>query len=254
MKQPLIGITCNVMRPDRDRPIYRGMELQFAERTLVETVSRAGGLPVLLPIPPLTKSVSCISSRIDGLILASGLDVNADAYGSAPAKGNWAESPRRDNFEIALARLFSQQRRPLLGICRGLQIINVAQGGTLCGEVPTEEIAHRDALIYDNNRHEVEVVKGTTLGEIVGTGRLEVVSVHHQAVEQLGGHLRVSARSADGVIEAIEATAPGFLVGVQWHPEWSRDTASAALFGRFVAESAGAAAALDSNEIEGRRS
>jgi putative glutamine amidotransferase len=183
----------------------------------VESLRAAGAEVVLLA----TGTAQALLPRVDALVLAGGGDVDPGAYGGEPHETNYMIDPVRDAFELDLVRDASVRRMPILAICRGMQILNVARGGTLVAHVPErwgENVVHR-APPRAPIPHEVHVDAGSRLADIVGAGRLDVVSWHHQAIDALGGGLRVVARSDDGVPEAVETPKPEWIFGVQWHPE-----------------------------------
>jgi putative glutamine amidotransferase len=157
------------------------------------------------------------AARFDGLVLCGGDDVDARRFGEENHPTVELADPRRDEYELRIVRAAAGRGVPLLGVCRGGQVMNVALGGTLIQHVPElpGALPHRGGA-----RHEVDLVEGTLLRTLVGRPRASVNSFHHQAAGRVAPPLRVSARSADGVVEALEGT-PGrpFLVGVQWHPE-----------------------------------
>lgn len=225
--RPLIAISCNVLKRDPQRAYYRDKELHYVEASMTEAVTRAGGVPTLLPTPRTGEADVESMGHFDALVLSSGLDVNPEFSGCTPppAFDNWSETAERDRFEISLVHRFLELGRPILGVCRGPQIINVALGGTLLadlpeGQSPSHYLRHRDPETYDNNRHEVTLESGSVLASVLRRRSYQVVSVHHQAIDRLGEGLRVCARAADGVIEAVEMNCGSFVMGVQWHPEW----------------------------------
>ena len=193
---------------------------------------RAVGLEVE-PFTPESPPASLIPYA--GLVLGGGGDIDPKYYGEANLQ---AQDPRRERDEMELA-LFKQARErglPVLGICRGLQLINVAYGGTLLQHIGD---AHRgDTHLGGTSKHAthtVNVADGTLLRSVVGTARFEVVSRHHQAIKTLGAGLRISATSPDGIVEAVEDPGQAFLLGVQWHPEEnSRIPEETALFRGFA--------------------
>lgn len=221
--QPRIAITCNVMKPDPDRSIYRGKELHYGDASLSRAVIRAGGLPVLMPIPEEAEALKASFDLFDGLILPAGLDMNPKFYGSQipEAFSDWLETEERDRLEMAACEYFLEESRPVLGICRGAEVINVVMGGTLKLDLHREEgVVHRDQETYDSNRHSIYVEKDSALGGVVREDEVSVVSVHHQAPDRVAPGLRVTARSPDGVAEAVESTDRKPILGVMWHPEW----------------------------------
>jgi len=194
----------------------------------VEVVARAGGVPVLLPpIVPVDVdgAATVVVAGLDGLVLTGGPDVDPERYG-APAHAE-TDVPRkeRDAWEAALLRAALAVRQPVLAVCRGAQLMNVALGGTLHQHLPEVlgEPTHRPAL-GAFARVRMEVTRDSRLGAIVGE-HTEGQCHHHQAIDRLGEGLVVSARAADGTIEAVELPGDGFVVGVQWHPEEDGDEA-----------------------------
>jgi putative glutamine amidotransferase len=190
----------------------------------VEAVQRAGGLAILVPPDPaLIDDPDALLDRVDGLVLIGGPDVGAGRYGAEPHALAEPEAALRDGVEIALARAALQRGVPLLGICRGMQLINVAAGGTLRQHLPDElgDERHRRVLgSFPGNEHRVELDEGSRALASAGGSPQVVFSHHHQAVERLGEGLRATGRDEqDDVVEAIEPDGPGWALGVQWHPE-----------------------------------
>ncbi|MBO0815498.1 MAG: gamma-glutamyl-gamma-aminobutyrate hydrolase family protein, partial [Actinobacteria bacterium] len=188
----------------------------------VQQVAAAGGIPVLLPPLP---GVAAAVSRLDGLILTGGGDIEPGRYGEAPHPRTTRVSEPRDAAELELLDAALGAALPVLGICRGMQLVNVARGGTLCQHLP-EEAGHASAPgAYGS--HPIRVAPGTRLAEILGEDRHDVPAAHHQAVDALGDGLVATAWAADGVIEAVELPRDGdggpFVLAVQWHPEASTD-------------------------------
>ncbi|MHB1320673.1 MAG: gamma-glutamyl-gamma-aminobutyrate hydrolase family protein [Acidithiobacillus ferrivorans] len=182
-------------------------------------VCRAGGLPIVFL--PQCPEARIILSRCDALVLTGGGDISPDFYGAACDDSNHAVHPDRDASEIALAREAIAQGIPVFGICRGLQIINVALGGDLLQDLPKSigiRICHRNAE-YNPIMHEVIVLADTLLGGIVGRDTLEISSWHHQAIANMAPALRINAIAEDGVIEAVDMPDNPDVFAVQWHPE-----------------------------------
>jgi putative glutamine amidotransferase len=170
----------------------------------------------LLFVLPLSQRAADYARALDGLVLQGGADISPLVYGEEPQKPEWAGDPMRDGYEIELVRAFSAAAKPVLGICRGAQLINVALGGSLHQDIP----AHRSDE-YDQHAHEVQLEPGSGLARLYGeTGPRRVVSIHHQAINRLAPGLQVEARAEDGVIEAVRGTGAGYLCAVQWHPEF----------------------------------
>lgn len=189
----------------------------------VDAVRRAGGFPVLLP-PGERDPAECLEF-LDGIAITGGSDVDPKRYGGQPHAQVYGIDPERDASEIALVHAVMEQKKPCLCICRGIQVLNVALGGTLIEHLPDEvgeRVLHRHGNDYQT--HDVEVVAHTRLARIVGAGRLSTPSWHHQAVRALGRGLAVCARAPDGVIEAVEHDSHEDLIAVQWHPEHTAET------------------------------
>lgn len=163
--------------------------------------------------------------ELDGLLLQGGADISPTCYGEAPLAPEWAGDRVRDDYEMELFSEFMEAGKPVLGVCRGLQLINVALGGTLYQDLPSQlgpRTVHRDREIYEGNVHAVRIESGTGLSRLFpGVERSHVNSLHHQAVRKLGRDLIVEARSAeDDVIEAVRMKGRSYVFGVQWHPEF----------------------------------
>jgi putative glutamine amidotransferase len=194
----------------------------MVQRTYPAAVQRAGALALVLPPDEAARdSADLFLDRIDGLLLAGGADVDPGSYGAAPHPQIGVTWPERDRFEIALARRAIERDMPVLGACRGMQIINVALGGTLEQHLPdvigTDEHRHTPGVFGD---HEVTLEPGSLAARATGTERALVKSHHHQGVRDLGDGLVASGWSPDdGLIEAIELPGERFVLGVLWHPE-----------------------------------
>jgi putative glutamine amidotransferase len=190
------------------------IELYFVE--YATAVARAGGLPLLLS---MEADPVAVVSRLDALILSGGSDVDPRRYGETPGPHASTFEPLRDEFELAMLDAALMRGIPVLGICRGAQLINVGHGGTLVAHLPSDSGEAHSFLGYPRNHrvHPVELAEGSVPHRLYGP-RIRVNSLHHQAVADVGADLIVTARAPDGVVEAIEVRdAP--VVGVQWHPE-----------------------------------
>jgi putative glutamine amidotransferase len=237
MPAPLIGITTHPpSAPDHD-----GLDALLA--MIVAGIERAGGLPVLIPSALSDTAALGLLERLDGLLLSGGGDIDPACYGAAPHPTLGGVSPERDRVELALARRAVADARPLFGICRGAQLLNVALGGTLyadLGERPgTKQHTFYPGHPYDLRPHAVEVARDSLLARAVGNGTLTVNSMHHQACREVAPALRVTACSPDGVVEALELPGHSFALAVQWHPEALPDAPEMRrLFESFIAASA----------------
>lgn len=238
--RPLIGISCSMgqaiysMTQDNPPQLQHRMNDSY-----IKAVVRAGGIPVILPNNADVSCVEEIVERLDGFLLSGGDDVNPALFGERATDRLGTVIPRRDNFEIALTRrVIEKTNKPLLGICRGVQVMNVAMGGSLYIDLPEDGKLCHILSMYPRSAfsHEVEIVPDTRLAQIMGQGRGSVNSFHHQAVKRMASCFTVSARSIpDGVVEAMELPGDQFVMGVQWHPEELVDAEEAKrLFSSFV--------------------
>jgi len=239
-RPPVIGVSCYV--EDVDRSPWRSQRSAVLPHRYVEHLERAGAVAVVLPPRPDAGDdlAAAVLARLDGLVIAGGSDVQADRYGADPHPTSQAARPDRDQWELALARVSAAHDLPVLGICRGMQVLAVAAGGTLEQHLP-DLVGHEAHCPRpgEYTSHSVTPVEGTLLGELLGTAPIDVPTYHHQAVRPqslVGTAYRPSAWHADGTLEAMEDPASGFRLAVQWHPEAGDD---GRLFDAFVATAAG---------------
>lgn len=233
MKERLkIAVSACFFHPDDQRVIFKGKTLQYVEQSVPHWIMSQGALPVMVPSPEGdTKkgdvTLDDYAAWLDGLVLMGGSDVWPGSYGEQPMKPQWSGDRVRDEYEKALVKAFVDAGKPVFGICRGLQLINVAFGGTLLQDIATqrpESREHRNGVVYDENLHEVELVPGSRLaGMYPGQPRQRVNSIHHQGIKDLAPQMTVEARCPeDGIIEAVRWQGPGYVAAVQWHPEFHR--------------------------------
>jgi len=226
-RPPRIGLSSCFFHADPLRPVFKGKTLLYAEESMLDLLGRGGALTYPIPRPVDDgPDLAAYVDDLDGLVLQGGSDVSPRSYGQEPLRPEWEGDEPRDRYEIELIRAFVAAGKPVLGICRGAQILNVAFGGTLYQDLATQVPAagpHRDWEIYDANHHDVDLAAGSPLSQLYGDrDRLAVNSVHHQAVRDLADGFVVEATSsADGVVEAIRGPGPGYVLGVQWHPEFT---------------------------------
>jgi putative glutamine amidotransferase len=225
MTKPLIGIGSDVLRRQGER------DRAFVYTTYVDSLRRAGAIPVL--IPPQPENAADVVDDLDGVLLAGGDDFDPAVYGEPRHPTVEPMDPRRQENELSLARAARERGIPTLGICLGVQVMNVAAGGTLIQHIESD-IDHASEP-SDRHRHEVAIDGGTRLAGILGERELEVNSSHHQAIKEIGSGLRVTAYAPDGIVEGLEDPRHPFYVGVQWHPEdMSGEESASAIFGAFV--------------------
>lgn len=239
--RPVIGITT---RPRVIAASAGEIDTHTLAHTYTDSVLRAGGIPVLLaPVPDV--DVGSILDRLDGVVMSGGGDVEPSRYGSETHDSMYDMDFDRDEFEIELVRIAAERRTPMLAICRGLQVVNVALGGTLIRDIPSE-IGSADHTVIGhhvfNGHQHVRLDAESRVAQVVGATDLEVNSIHHQAVRDLAPGFRAVGWADDGVVEAIEHTDPDWpLLAVQWHPEYLGqvdDKASWSLFHSLVESSA----------------
>lgn len=231
MTKPFIAIASNLDYRDNNEYID-------LTRAYSKAVATAGGLPLVIPITSDVEDIEHYLSLVSGLLLPGGVDVDPLLFGEEPEPGLGEVKPELDNFHIKITKLALNKSLPILGICRGAQILNVVAGGTIIQHIePVEGILkHKQNSRLFHPTHSVKAERGTLIESILGSS-FTVNSFHHQAVGIPGKNLKVSARAKDGVIEAIEMIGYPFAVGVQWHPEemlMGEDRTMAPLFSSFV--------------------
>ena len=209
----------------------------------LEGIRLAGGTPIILTFDLEDSEVGRLVSLCDGLLFTGGQDVHPSVYGEEDSTGKLIPCPKRDILEVKVLKAALEADKAVFGICRGLQLINAALGGTLYQDLPTmhpSEISHRQERPYDKPSHEVTLVPGTPLMKLTGKNTLQVNSCHHQAIKDLASGLMTMAVSPDGLIEAVFAQSQRFLWAVQWHPEFSfrKDPVSVEIVKAFVDASA----------------
>jgi putative glutamine amidotransferase len=234
VKPPLIGVSTSIT-------VDRQPERAHVNTAYLRAIQGAGGIPVLLPPPIDGEALTGLWPRLDGLVLTGGGDIDPRHFGEERHPATCEVSGARDVLEIGLVHRALEDDVPLFAICRGLQVVNVALGGSLHQDIADQmrsPIQHSQTAPRDQPTHRVKVTgEGTRLGKILAALELEVNSMHHQAIKTLGRGLREVARASDGIVEGLElADADRFVVGVQWHPEElvARDPAARHLFAALV--------------------
>ena len=231
--KPVIGITTDLETNDR----------RVLNNTYVNAVIRAGGLPIILPVG-IEKDAKRFAGMLDGLLLTGGEDIDPMIFEEEPHANLGKVDPMRDTVELNLTKEFLALNKPILGLCRGLQMINVALGGNMYQDIYGQKtqktgilLQHAQKAPTSHPSHFVQVEKGSLLESIAKMSEIKVNSFHHQAVKKVPKPLQVSGVASDGIIEAIESTAHAFVLGVQWHPEalaQNKDAVSLRLFDAFV--------------------
>lgn len=225
-----IGLSARIFHPEQGATGIKTKTLLVLEQSVAQWAMTRDVL--LLMVPSVVRDGALMRSNIrlrdyasylDGLILQGGADVSPQIYGEEPLRPEWEGDSVRDAYELELVHEFMEAGKPILGICRGMQLLNVALGGSLYQDLPTQrpDTSHHESGQYDRNSHAIQFVEGGMMAKwFAESGGGNVVSIHHQAVNRLGREVRVEAVSSDGIVEAISWNGPSFVCGVQWHPEF----------------------------------
>jgi putative glutamine amidotransferase len=231
--EPLrIGVSGRLLYPDSTRSFLPAKSVQYLEQSVANWLMSGEVLAFMVPamslaaaLRPKTLKVKHYVDALDGLLLQGGADVSPKSYGESPLNPMWTGDEVRDQYEIELFHEFVTQGKPVFGICRGHQLINVALGGSLYQDIATQcpdKGSHRDESRYDSHFHDMRIQPHTWLARVYpDLGVARVNTIHHQAIKHLGEGLVVEATSEpDGIVEAIRWEGHSFVVGVQWHPEF----------------------------------
>lgn len=243
--EPLkIGISARLLYPDPRRTFLPSKSVQYLEQSVANWVMSGEVLAFMVPEMnlasphlPANVTVKHYVDVLDGLLLQGGADIAPETYGETPLNPAWSGDRIRDRYEIALFSEFVRQGKPVFGVCRGMQLINVAFGGTLYQDIGMqvpETLPHRSDTKYDLNFHAMRMIEGSWLASVYpDAGMRRINTIHHQAVKALGRDLEIEAVSEpDGIVEAIRWKGPSFVIGVQWHPEFMDPADAELLDGR----------------------
>lgn len=230
MNRPIIGVTPLI---DYEKDSY------WLVPGYMQGILEAGGTPVMLPLTDNINIAEQLADKCDGFLFTGGQDVSPAVYGEKPIPQCGECSPERDTTELLLLKQAFELNKPILGICRGIQLLNAALGGTLYQDLPSQinsPLEHHQKPPYDKPIHEVEIMCNTPLHKLLGKSILAVNSYHHQAIKDLSERLLPMAKSPDGIIEAVYMPDKKFVWGVQWHPEFLHmsDENSKRIFAEFV--------------------
>ena len=237
-KRAIIGISSSIIVDNSGS--FAGYKRAYVNKDYVDAVIRAGGVPLIIPFSTDKEVIISQAQLIDGLILSGGHDISPYNYGQEPSQKIGETFPERDTYEIILLEESKKRNIPILGICRGFQLINVAAGGTLYQDlslIPGNILKHNQVSNPTLKTHKVEIKENSFISSIFGKETM-VNSFHHQALDKVADEFKVVARASDGVVEAIEHKTYKFLVAVQWHPEMLAVNCEKAreLFSKFVEE------------------
>lgn len=235
-ERPLIGIPGRTVVDSSNGFKFSGIPLSYTR-----SIEKAGGAPIVIPLQLSEESLRVIYARLDGLLLAGGVDVSPTQFGEEVMPYCGEIDELRDATELRVTRWALAEDKPIFGICRGIQMLNVAAGGSLYQDIPSqldEPLGHeyRKGDPYTLRAHTVEIETGSRVARAFGVTQLEVNSLHHQAVKRVAPGLKVIARAPDGIVEAVESSDDRFIVGVQFHPEllFDEDERMPRLFEAFV--------------------
>ncbi len=234
-----IGLSACFSHADPGRSLFTNKTLQYVEQSIAHWLMSAGALVVMVPCPTGETARGDVTLRhyaewLDGVVMHGGADVWPGSYGEEPLQEAWIGDRIRDLYDLAVVEAFEQEGKPIFGVCRGLQLINVAFGGTLYQDIETQHpgaMRHRDPTTYDQHFHEVDIVPGTRLAQLYPQqSRVVVNSIHHQGIKRLAPGFDIEAWSwPDAVPEAIRRNprqGRGYIAATQWHPEFrARDGA-----------------------------
>ncbi len=228
-----IGLSACFSHADPYRPLFTNKTLQYVEQTIAHWIMSAGAMVVMVPCPTGETALGDVTLShyaewLDGVVMHGGADVWPGSYGEEPLKDAWLGDRIRDLYDLAVVEAFEQAGKPIFGVCRGLQLINVAFGGTLYQDIETQHPGaqqHRDPITYDQHFHDVEIVPNTKLSRLYpGTRQVTVNSIHHQGIKQIAPGFDIEAWSyPDAVPEAIRrhpTYGRGYIAATQWHPEF----------------------------------
>jgi putative glutamine amidotransferase len=239
--KPIIGITTSL----------QDEKLITLSHDNVDSITQAGGVPFILPNLLKDDEVERAAQQIDGLLVTGGGDIDPTLFGEEPHPNLGSITPARDQFEIAIIRKMMEQNKPILAICRGCQILNIAAGGDMFQDIYAQHdkqlLQHSQRAPRSHGSHFVKVKEGSLLHEITNSTNFKVNSFHHQTVRHVAQGFQMTAVASDGIIEALESSEHAFILGVQWHPECmvgNGDAPSLAIFNSFVQASKKIAAGI----------
>ncbi len=237
--RPLIGITCSRMVGEAWGLYSKGHFMDYTFEEYIQAIQYSGGTPIIIPLIQNKDTLRTLLDRLDGLLLSGGPDINPKFYREQPLGGLGETDEGLDLMELEAVRLAFNKDLPILAICRGIQVLNVSQGGSLYQDISSqvpESINHTQKTDKGVNTHSVHIHKKTILFNMFRREKIWINGKHHQAIKDLAPGLIASAHASDGIIEAVEHPKKRFVLGVQWHPEgtWEVNPYSKRLFSTFA--------------------
>ncbi|MBI5650624.1 MAG: gamma-glutamyl-gamma-aminobutyrate hydrolase family protein [Chloroflexi bacterium] len=219
--RPIIGIPARQIE-------FEGIARFAMATTYTRALERAGGAPLIIPLELGAETLRAIFARLDGLLFAGGVDVHPKEFGEPIETFCGAIETDRDEIELKLARWAIAENKPILGICRGIQLINIAAGGSLYQDIAAQvpDVLHHPHIkgnSYGHLAHTIEIAPGSRLSRALGATQMQVNSLHHQSLKAIAPGFQIVARAPDGIVEGIESRNGAFAVAVQFHPEWMQD-------------------------------
>lgn len=233
MKKPVIGIAGNILIMEGG--MFPGIQKDYVNRDYVKSICQAGGVPIIMPSTDEEETVRAQVLVLDGLLLSGGWDMEPQLYGEEPMWQQGFTMPEVDRFYLNVIKAAIEMGKPVFGICKGIQAINVAFGGTLYQDIPTQlqnTVKHNQSAPRECGTHSVNIIKDSFLGECLPP-LIQINSFHHQSIKKLASGFRVVAQASDGVIEGVERLEGSFVAAVQWHPEMMASHGNLEMMGLF---------------------
>jgi putative glutamine amidotransferase len=234
MQKPVIGITPRIITKEQ-------FPMIGSPRSYIRALSAVGALPVVLPVAVDSDTMETLLDRVDGVVFSGGGDIETERFNGLPHEKIYDINPERDQMEVDVVEMVLRRKMPFLGICRGIQLLNVALGGTLYTHILDQlpgalDHSFKDGRAPEDLVHTIRLEPASHLAQIIGKPEIEVNSLHHQGVWQVGEGLAVTGCAPDGLVEAVELPGYPFGIAVQWHPEWlPEQTHATRLFAAFIA-------------------
>jgi len=239
--KPIIGISVNISPPDdTKRTFSKNVALHLIQHDYIRFVESSGGVPIMLPVINDSVGIDGLVDKLDGLIITGGVDIDPGLYGEQNTNSQGINR-ERDDFEIQLIKSARERQLPILCICRGIQVLNIAFGGSLYQDIPTSikgALKHTRIPNDPETFHMTSLIGKSFLNEIFNNEEIQVNSSHHQSIRDTGDGLEVVSKAPDGVVEAVQCFSDRCTVGVQWHPERLHDNPEQVKLGKWFVKQA----------------